>query len=65
MEQLLDSIEVARLLRISRSQAYVLMRQGMIPVIRLGRSVRVRQQDLEELVARLRSPDDGTVPNLA
>jgi len=49
---LLRANEVADRLDISRSQAYQLMRQGEIPTIRFGNSVRVRECDLEEYVMR-------------
>jgi hypothetical protein len=38
---LLDSRELARLLRISRTKAFQLMALGEVPVLRIGRSVRV------------------------
>ncbi|MEW6406633.1 MAG: helix-turn-helix domain-containing protein [Chloroflexota bacterium] len=45
-EHLLKGDEVARILNISRSQAYKLMQQGEIPTVRIGRSVRVRYESL-------------------
>lgn len=33
--------EVAKILRLSRSQAYEYVHQGLIPCIRLGKSIRV------------------------
>ena len=48
VEKLLKPEEVANLLTISRSFAYQLMQSGQIPTIRLGRSCRVRPQDLAE-----------------
>jgi excisionase family DNA binding protein len=49
-ERLLKGNEVAALLRISRSYAYQLMRQGEIPTLRFGRSVRVRERDLNAYI---------------
>ena len=43
---LLTGEDVAKILKISRSFAYHLMNSGQIPTVRLGRSVRVRPQDL-------------------
>jgi len=43
---LLKANEVATLLGISRSQAYMLMAKGGLPVVRIGRSVRVPQAAL-------------------
>jgi len=45
-DRLLKGDEVARILNISRSQAYKLMQQGEIPTVRIGRSVRVRYESL-------------------
>ena len=53
MEPLLTAPEVAKLLRISQSQAYALIRRGVIPAVRLGRSVRVKQDELEGMIARM------------
>jgi excisionase family DNA binding protein len=49
-EPLLRSNDVARILNISRSQAYALMQENEIPVVRIGRVVRVRRQDLEAFI---------------
>ena len=35
-----------------RAYAYQLMRQRIIPTVKIGRSVRVRPADLEEFIAR-------------
>lgn len=43
---LLNSREVAEILHVSRTFAYLLMLRGDIPTVRMGRSVRVRQRDL-------------------
>jgi excisionase family DNA binding protein len=48
VEKLLKPEEVADLLTISRSFAYQLMQSGQLPTVRLGRSCRVRPQDLAE-----------------
>ena len=45
--RLLTGDEIAEILNVSRSFAYQLMRTGEIPTVHIGRSVRVRQQDLE------------------
>ncbi len=42
--------EVAEILRISRSRAYELVRQGVIPSTRLGRQIRVEETALREFV---------------
>jgi excisionase family DNA binding protein len=48
--KLLKAEEVAELISVSRSFAYALMQTGQIPTIHLGRSVRVRPEDLEEFI---------------
>lgn len=45
--RLLKPQEVANLLNISRSFTYRLLQSGVIPVVRLGRSCRVRPIDLD------------------
>lgn len=43
---LLHASDVARRLRISRSMAYRILKQGEIPTVRIGTAVRVREVDL-------------------
>ena len=52
MQQLLKGSDVAQILNISRSQAYRLMQQGVIPTVRIGRSVRVRRENLAEYITQ-------------
>ena len=47
---LLTAEQVAERLNISLSQAYTLMRRGEIPTVKLGRSVRVREEDLNQFI---------------
>jgi excisionase family DNA binding protein len=49
-QRLLKGEEVADILQVSRSFAYQLLRQGDIPVVRLGRAVRVRSEDLQRFI---------------
>jgi excisionase family DNA binding protein len=49
---LLRAAEVARVLGVGRSKAYELMSNGDLPVVRMGRVVRVPS---DELVAWIRS----------
>ena len=49
--KLLTAEEIAELLHIIRSFAYKLIRNGEIPSIQIGKSVRVRQQDLETYIS--------------
>jgi len=41
---------VARILRVSKPFAYRLMQTGQVPVVRIGRCVRVRPEDLQHYV---------------
>lgn len=43
---LLQANDVARILNISRSLAYRILKRGEIPTIRIGTAVRVRESDL-------------------
>jgi len=48
--KLLRADEVAEILNISKAFAYQLMQTGELPTVHLGRSVRVRPSDLEEVI---------------
>jgi len=43
---LLKAKDVAEILQISRAMAYALMQRGEIPTVRIGKSRRVRPEDL-------------------
>ena len=51
-ERLLDSFEVAERLHISRSYAALLMRRGEIRIVRIGRLLRVRPEDLARYIEK-------------
>jgi excisionase family DNA binding protein len=51
-EPLLNADQVALRLHLSRSCTYSLMQSGAIPTVRLGRSRRVRSEDLEMFIKR-------------
>ncbi len=48
--KLLNAQEIAEILNISKPQAYLIMRRGDLPVVRIGRLARVRQEDLDQYV---------------
>ena len=50
-QQLLKSNEVARILHVSRSLAYRLMKRGDIQAVHVGNAVRVRPEDLERYIS--------------
>ena len=56
---LLKANDVAAVLNVSRSFAYLIMKNGELPTVRLGRSVRVRSEDLEKYIQRNLSVDDN------
>jgi excisionase family DNA binding protein len=47
---LLRAVQVARLLGLSRSQTYAMMADGRLPVLRIGRAVRVPKRALANWV---------------
>jgi excisionase family DNA binding protein len=51
-QMLLRAKDISLILNISRSYAYLLMQSGELPTVRLGRSIRVRPQDLEVFIER-------------
>ena len=53
--KLLDVNDVAKYLKISRSFAYKLVKEGKIPAIRINRCVRVLVEDLEDFVIKNRT----------
>jgi excisionase family DNA binding protein len=50
LEPLFTASEVAHILHVSRSYAYLLMQSRHIPTVRLGRSIRVRPKDLVDYI---------------
>lgn len=53
----LTAPEIAEILRISKALAYRLIAKGEIKSVRFGRTVRVRDDDLEVFIARKSSND--------
>ena len=51
-QMLLRAKDISLILNISRSYAYLLMQSGELPTVRLGRSIRVQPNDLEEYLKR-------------
>ncbi len=49
-QRLLTGAEVADILNISKPYAYRLMQTGEVPVVRMGRCVRVRPEDLQRYI---------------
>ena len=57
--KLLNATEVAQILNVSKSFAYQLIRKGQIATVRLGRSVRVRPEDLVAFIEVNMIDDEG------
>ena len=49
-DRLLKPADVAEILQVSKAHAYVLMKRGEIPTVRIGKIVRVRLEDLERYI---------------
>jgi excisionase family DNA binding protein len=49
---ILTVVEVAKRLKISRGKAYGMAQQGQLPVVRLGRSVRIPAREFEDWLER-------------
>lgn len=54
---LLTVEDAARELRIARRRIYVMIREGTLPSVKIGKSRRISRQALEEYVARLGAGD--------
>jgi len=66
--RLLKGKEVASMLGVSTSFAYLLMKRGDIPTVRIGSAVRVRPEDLERYINEKAAQNQaslGTSPYLA
>jgi excisionase family DNA binding protein len=63
-EKLLKGSDVANILNICRSFAYQLMREEKLPVVRMGRAVRVKTSDLEMFITRNTSEIDKKQANV-
>lgn len=62
--RLLTVAEVADLFRVSSMTVYRLIRNGELAAVRVGRSYRVREQDLQAyLQAQVVDPDEMDLPD--
>lgn len=46
----LDIKEVSRYLHVSRSTLYTWIREGLLPVKRVGRQIRIKREKLDEMI---------------
>ncbi len=58
-ESLVRVADVSRVLALSRSSVYALMEAGKLPYVKLGRSRRVRLEDIDRLIAASRVGGSG------
>jgi excisionase family DNA binding protein len=54
IQELLRAKEAAQFLNVSENTVRMWIWQRRLPVVRLGRAVRLRRQDLEEIIERNR-----------
>jgi excisionase family DNA binding protein len=51
-DKLLNAQDIAKMLKVSKPQVYLMMRRGDFPVVKMGRLVRARQSAIEEFINR-------------
>ena len=56
---LLTIRDTGRIMSIGRTKVYELINRGELPVVRIGRSVRIRSADLEAFIEGLSGPERG------
>ncbi len=61
-EGLLTAAEVARILQISRSMVYYLVRRGDLPSVKIGRLRRIHRDDVQEYFRRHSGPPRAAGP---
>ena len=49
-DKLLNAQDIARLLKVSKPQVYLMMRRGDFPIVKMGRLVRARQSIIEAFI---------------
>jgi excisionase family DNA binding protein len=58
-DRLLKPADVAEILQVSKAHTYVLMKRGEIPLVRIGKIVRVRLEDLERYIKEKAAQNDA------
>ena len=51
-DKLLNAQEIAKVLKVSKPQVYLMMRRGDFPIVKMGRLVRARESAIEEFINR-------------
>lgn len=49
--EILTAGEAAKILKVSKSKLYSMLRNGELPCIKMGKCVRVRRSDIDRLIA--------------
>ena len=62
INKLLTAVEIAQYLNISKALVYRLIANGEIPSVRFGRTVRVKQEDLESFIQKCATPQENDIP---
>jgi excisionase family DNA binding protein len=60
-ERLLKPADVAEILQVSKAYAYVLMNRGEIPLVRIGKIVRVWLEDLERYIKEKTAQNEAPI----
>ena len=58
-QRLLKATEVARILNISKSMVYRLMKNGKIPYVRINQAFRIHPEDLDKFIEENRKSDSA------
>jgi len=58
-DRLLNAQDIAKILKVSKPQVYVMMRRGDFPVVKMGRLVRARESAVEKFIQRSTMSMDG------
>lgn len=59
---LLTVKDVQELTQLGRSTVYELIRSGVLPIVRIGRSIRVRREALETWLAEMEANESALAP---
>lgn len=58
-DKLLNAQDIAKILKVSKPQVYLMMRRGDFPVVKMGRLVRARESAVENFIQRSTMSMDG------
>ena len=60
METIYTIPEVAKYLKLSKSKVYDLAKKGRLPIIKIGKNVRIRESDLMKWLDEKTRPDQDS-----